>query len=291
MDDDTITQFKNFTTTQHHDTYAGIQHADHRSHTVLVTGASSGIGRAIALSYARAGAPQIAIIARRPLEEVEAQLIATAAEAGHPVPRVLKLVADVTDERSINNAVSELKREFGRLDILVNNAGRVETMSSILEGNPGDWWRTWEVNIKGVYLTTRAFLPILLQGGEKTIANIGSMGAVSPVPGLSGYVSTKLGLLRFIDILTREYEGQGILSFTVYPGDVPTEVRGSFPAEMAQYFVDSPALPGDSITWLTQKRLDWLSGRFISLRWDLPEMVSRQEEIVKGDKFKVTMRI
>jgi NAD(P)-dependent dehydrogenase (short-subunit alcohol dehydrogenase family) len=258
---------------------------------VLVTGASSGIGRSIALSYARAGASKIAIIARRPLEEVEAHLIETATNAGHPAPQLLKLVADVTDEMSINDAADELKTKFGRLDILVNNAGRVETMSSILEGNSEDWWRTWEVNIKGVYLTTRAFLPILLQGGEKTIVNIGSMGAVSPVPGLSGYVSTKLGLLRFIDILTREYEGQGILSFTVYPGDVPTEVRGSFPEEMAQYFVDTPELPGDSITWLTQKRLDWLSGRFISLRWNLPEMVSRQEEIVKGDKFKITMRI
>ncbi|KAL4940635.1 hypothetical protein BDV06DRAFT_230228 [Aspergillus oleicola] len=291
MDDDTITQFKNFIPTQHHDTYPGIQTSDHRGHAIVITGASSGIGKAIALSYARAGAPQIGIIARRPLEEVESDIIAAATKAGHPAPQVLKLVADVTDEASINNAASETKNKFGKLDILVNNAGRVETMSSILDGKPEDWWRTWEVNIKGVYLTTRAFLTLLLQGGEKTIANIGSMGAVSPVPGLSGYVSTKLGLLRFIDILTREYGSQGLMSFTVYPGDVPTEVRGSFPEKMSQYFIDTPELPGDSITWLTQKRLDWLSGRFISLRWDLPEMVCRREEIVQGDKFKVTMRI
>ncbi|KAL4939442.1 hypothetical protein BDV06DRAFT_214326 [Aspergillus oleicola] len=233
MDDDTITQLKNFIATQQHDTCPGIQNSDRRGRTVLVTGASSGIGKLIALSYARAGAPKIGIIAPRPLGEVEAHLTATATNAGHPVPQVLKLVADVTDEKSINKAAYKLKKEFRCLDILVNNIGRVKTISSILDSDPGDWWRTWEVNIKGVYLTIRAFLLISLQGGEKAIANIGLMGQVSPVP------------------------GQGILSFIVYPGDVPTEVRGSFPKELAQYFVDTPRLPEDSITWLTQKRLDW----------------------------------
>ncbi|KAL4799160.1 hypothetical protein BDV19DRAFT_376383 [Aspergillus venezuelensis] len=282
---------RNFITTQHNDTYPAIQRSCHRGHVVAITGASSGIGKATALSFARAGVSVLALIARRSLDEVESTIAMAAVAAGHQAPKVLKLVADVTDESSINAAAEETKRCHGRIDVLVNNAGRVEAMSSLLDGDSHDWWRTFEVNIKGVYLTTRAFLPLLLAGGEKTVVNIGSMGAVSPIAGLSGYLSSKLALLQFSNILTLEYGKRGLLSFTVYPGDVQTEVLGSFPDDVREYLVDTPELPADTISWLTESRLEWLSGRFISSRWDMLELLDCRNDIVREDKLKVQMTI
>nr|BCD52387.1 short-chain dehydrogenase/reductase SptI [Aspergillus sp.] len=288
---DPASQFRNFITTQHHDTYPAIQKSCHQGHVVAITGASSGIGKATALSFARAGVSVLALIARRSLDEVESDIAMAAVAAGHQAPKVLKLVADVTDESSINAAAEETRCHHGRLDVLVNNAGRVETMSSLLDGDPQDWWRTFEVNIKGVYLTTRAFLPLLLAGGERTIINIGSMGAVSPIAGLSAYLSSKVALLQFSNVLTLEYGRYGLVSFTVYPGDVQTEVLGSFPDAVREYFVDTPELPADTISWLTQSRLEWLAGRFISSRWDMLELLNCQDDIVQGDKLKLQMTI
>nr|A0A097ZPE8.1 RecName: Full=Short chain dehydrogenase andI; AltName: Full=Anditomin synthesis protein I [Aspergillus stellatus]BAP81863.1 AndI [Aspergillus stellatus] len=286
-----VSQFKDFVQSQHHDSYAAIQQADHRGHVVAITGASSGIGKAIAVSYGRCGVSALVLIARRPLDDVKSTVIAASVAAGHSPPEVMTVAANVADETSIYLAATKVKETLGHIDILVNNAGRVGTWGNVEAGEAQDWWQTWEVNIKGVYLTTRAFIPMLLQGKQKTIVNIGSMGVVSPVANLSAYLPSKLALIQFTNIVALEYSSQGLVAFTAYPGDVATELTGSFPEAMSPYFVDTPELPGDSIAWLTQRRLEWLSGRFVSLRWDLPELVSRQSEIVEGDKLRVTMRV
>jgi NAD(P)-dependent dehydrogenase (short-subunit alcohol dehydrogenase family) len=149
--------------------------------------------------------------------------------------------------------------------------------------------KTWETNIKGVYLVTRAFLPLLLKGGEKTIVNIGSLGGLVSMPGASAYQGTKFALLRFTEHLVSEYGKQGLLAFTIHPGGVKTELATGLPKYMHKRLLDTPELCGDSVAWITQKRQEWLNGRFYNVTWDVDELFAKKDEIVHGDKLKMRM--
>ena len=151
----------------HHDTYHTIDASQWnlKGKVVIITGASRGIGRSTAISFARAGVSGIAIGARstEALKEVENAVIRAASQKHTDCsPRVLKLSLDVTDEASVNAAARSAKETFGRLDILINNAGYLELFKEIAQSDVSEWWKSWEVNIKGTYLVTRALLPLLL---------------------------------------------------------------------------------------------------------------------------------
>ncbi|KAL1986906.1 hypothetical protein VTN96DRAFT_5323 [Rasamsonia emersonii] len=285
----------NFTSTTHHDTYPAIAKSDQRGRVVLITGASRGIGRATAVSFAKAGAAGIAIAARSGLDEVEKEILAAAQEQQQTQPQILKLRLDVTDEASVANAVAQVEQTFHRLDILVNNAGYLEHWVPVADSDPAEWWKSWEINVKGVYLMTRAFLPLLLRSsnpdGQKTIVNVSSIGAHYARPGASAYQTNKFALLRFTEFLSVEYGSKGLLAFAIHPGGVPTELALGMPEDMHARLLDKPQLAGDSIAWLTQDRKEWLGGRYISVNWDLPELVSKRDEIVEGDKLKMRIVI
>jgi len=280
----------NFTSTLHRDTYPAIAHANHQGRTVLITGASKGIGRATAISFARAGATNIFLAARSGLDEVEKELLAAAPSSSSP-PHITKLQLDVVSEASIAQAVERVEQACGHLDILVNNAGYLENWTPIAESDPADWWRAWEVNIKGVYLVTRAFLPLLLQGSHKTIINVSSAGAHMTTRGASAYQTSKFALLRFTEFLAVEYGGQGIVAIAVHPGGVLTELARNLPKDYHGLLVDTPELGADSIVWLTQHRSLWLSGRYVNVNWDLPELMAKEAEVVEGDKLKMRIVI
>lgn len=155
-----------------------------RRRCVFVTGASKGIGQRTAIAFAEAGASHIAIGARSNLDDVEAAILQGAAKGEHLPPQVLKIKLDVTDQESIESAAAGVLRAFGGLDFLINNAGYLETFVPISDSDTSEWWRTWEMNMRSIYLCTKMFLPVLLKGGEKTIINIGSIGAHHFMPGV-----------------------------------------------------------------------------------------------------------
>jgi hypothetical protein len=84
-----------------------------------------------------------------------------------------------------------------------------------------------------------------------------------------------------------EYSDQGVVTFAIHPGGVATELALNMPEALHALLVDKPELAGDSIAWLTQDRKEWLNGRYVSVNWDLPELVSKRDEIVEGDKLKM----
>ena len=257
---------------------------------MLVSGASKGIGTAIAVAFAQAGASAIAIAARSSLDAVESAVLDAAKAAGHPAPTVLKLLLDVSDGENVASVASQIEQTFGHLDILVNNAGCLEAWHSIGDTDPASWWNTWEVNLKGTYLMTRAFLPLLLKGGEKTIINVNSIGAHLVRPGASAYQTSKLAILRLTEYLVVEYGAQGLLPIAVHPGAVATEmVLTALPEKYHGNLTDTPELSADTIVWLTQERKDWLAGRYLSASWDMPEVMARKDEIFQGDKLKVKL--
>ena len=158
---------------------------------------------------------------------------------------------DVEDRASVETAAKDIETGLGRLDILVNNAGYLEKAIPIIESDPDEWWKVWGVvsyddhrsnihdehpnapqNIRGPYLMTRSFLPLMLRGGDKQIVNLSSIGAHNVRPGMSGYQTTKMAIVRFSEFINAEYGDQGVVAFSVHPGGVMTELAVTMPKEM-----------------------------------------------------------
>ena len=134
-----------YTTTQvvHNDTYPGIDptKADLSGKAVFVSGASRGVGRAIALSFAKAGASYIAIGARSALAQVEQDIKKAAVDARRKEPTVLCLKLEVMEAGSVDDAAKEIEKAFGKLDIVINNAAIIGDNAMIAESDPDSWWR------------------------------------------------------------------------------------------------------------------------------------------------------
>lgn len=224
----------NFTRDIHRDTYSAIAPAlsNCKGKSVYITGASKGIGLALALAYATAGASKIGIGARSLSATVQDDIITAATKAGHAAPQILKHRLDVTDAASVSECAKGVENEFGNLDILINNAGYLEKFSPLCEGDENEYRRTWDINIHGVYLVSKALIPLMLQRGDKTIINISSIGALFLSHGASGYQTSKFALLRFTEFLNVDYGQQGLLAYCVHPGGIPTDLAMNMPTSI-----------------------------------------------------------
>lgn len=284
-----------FTPTIHNDTYDFIspKHLNLSKKRVFITGASKGIGATTALSLARSGTSSIALGARSSLSALVSEIKDAAKSAGHPEPQVLSIELDVTSVASTEAAAKQIKKEFGGLDFVFNNAGYLETFKKIGESDPEEWWKTQEVNVKGPYLVARAFIPLLLdtKDGDKTIIHTSSIGAHVVMPGASSYQTSKLSLLRLSEFIQDEYAEQGILSYSIHPGGVVTELASKMPKESHHLLGDKPALAADTMAWLIAEKRDWLQGRYVSVTWDMKEFLGMKEKIVKEDLLKVRMAV
>jgi NAD(P)-dependent dehydrogenase (short-subunit alcohol dehydrogenase family) len=204
-----------FTPTTHHDTYPAIDTRgspgwDCRGKAMLITGANGGVGRAVAQAYARAGASHVGLGVRRvDVGDLVGAVKAAAAEGHHPEPTVTILLINLDDRASVTAAAERLEREWGRLDIVISNAGHLPPFEPLLEGDEADWWRAWEINVRGTYWTARAFLPLLLGcGGDKTFVAVSSLGAHILTPGASAYQTTKFAVVRLAEFLMQDYGDQ-----------------------------------------------------------------------------------
>ena len=134
-----------YTTTEkvHNDTYPAIDptKADLSGKAVFVSGASRGVGKSIALSFAKAGASYIAIGARSTLSEVEKDVKQAAVDSGRKEPTVLCLKLEVSDVESVDNAAREIEKAFGKLDIVINNAAIFGDITNIADSDPDSWWQ------------------------------------------------------------------------------------------------------------------------------------------------------
>jgi 3-oxoacyl-[acyl-carrier protein] reductase len=185
--------------------------------TAFVTGASQGIGRAIALAFARAGA-NIVVTARS-----EDKLRALAAEAEAMGVHALAAPADIGVESEINAAAGAAITRFGGVDILVNNAGIIHPRIAVADFDPQLFRDVLNVNITGAFLITQALLPGMIGRGYGKIINISSLGGRKGAAGRSAYRLTKAGPISFTESLAAEVKQYGIDVNAICPGAVDTE--------------------------------------------------------------------
>lgn len=182
----------------------------------LITGASAGIGQAIARAFLAEGA-DIVVVARR--GERLAELASQAQQEGR---RCVPVVGDVRDEETAVRAVETAIRELGRLDILVNNAG-IGIYKNLVETSADDYDAMMNTNMRSTFLFTRHTVPVLLERGAGTIINISSMAGVMGFAGEAVYCATKFAQVGFTQALDRELRPHGIKVGVVCPGGVKTE--------------------------------------------------------------------
>ena len=189
--------------------------------TVLVTGASGGLGRHFALVLAKAGA-SVAVAARR--VELLADVAAEITAAGGTAAAV---ALDVTDGASIKAAFDDAERALGPIDVLINNAG-VALTKPALETDEADWDHVLDTNLKGAWMVAREAARRMADTGGGTIINLGSIVAERVAGGLSAYAASKAGLIQLTRVLAVELARHSIRVNALAPGYIETDINRDY---------------------------------------------------------------
>jgi Dehydrogenases with different specificities (related to short-chain alcohol dehydrogenases) len=205
--------------------------------TALITGASKGLGRAMAVALGNAGAT-LALVSRdiSKLEETAAAVRATGARA-----EIFR--ADVAHEGQVAQLEKEVAAKLGKIQILINNAG-VNVRKNITDFTLDDWNLVMDTNLTGAFLMCRAFVPHMKGGGYGRILNMTSIMAHVSLPGRAAYSASKSGLLGMTKALALELAPEGITVVGISPGPFATEMNTPVMenAELNQQFVSKIAL-------------------------------------------------
>lgn len=216
----------------------------------LITGASRGIGRAVAEAYAAAGAA-LAICARSPgeLEEAAAALRRGGAS-------LVAVPADVSDQAQVERFVGEALKALGRVDVLVNNAGVPGPRGPLAEVTPDEWAAVVAINLTGPFLCSRAVIPAMRRQGGGSIINVSSWLGRNAMENWGAYGATKWGLEGLTRYLALELKRDRIRVNSVSPGMVATRMTnlaGDPPEQVTPLFV---FLASDASRRMTGKALD-----------------------------------
>lgn len=191
---------------------------------VLITGASKGIGRSIALLFAEKGATVFALArSNSGLQEVKE---ACQSFSGKIIP----IPCDITDSKQVEKAVAQALHESNKIDILINNAG-LGHFAPIHLLDEEKWDEMINVNLKGAFLCTKYVVPSMLHQGAGHIINISSVAGIEGFPAGTGYSASKFGLMGLTDSLLKELKPYGIKVSVICPGSVQTHFAGTDPKD------------------------------------------------------------
>ena len=236
-----------------------------RGRSALVTGASRGIGAAVAIALAQRGIAPVLAVRNPPAAEGTAEAVR---RLGVPC---LALRCDVADPAAVRQAVAHTLEAWGRLDVVVNNAGQIDPIGHLGETDPEAWSQTISVNLVGAYNVIHAAMPALLQA-QGTVVNLSTGAAHAPREGWSAYCSSKAGLAMLTRCLAHEYTGRGVAAYGLQPGLVDTEmqvrIRGSAMNEISRIPREDLAPPERSaavVAWLADHRPSDLVGQDLTV--------------------------
>jgi 3-oxoacyl-[acyl-carrier protein] reductase len=202
-----------------------------RGQVALVTGASRGIGKAIALSLASEGANLVVNYASSSTaaEQVVAEIIAAGGNA-------IALQADVSKTDQVDALVNATMQKWNRIDILVNNAG-ITRDTLLLRMKPEDWQAVIDLNLTGVFLCTRAVSKIMLKQKSGRIVNITSVSGLMGNPGQANYSAAKAGVIGFSKTVAKELASRSITVNAVAPGFIITDMTSGVNSEDILKFI------------------------------------------------------
>ncbi len=216
----------------------------------VITGAGRGIGRAVALAYAREGA-RLALCSR-----TKKELAATEKAVAELGADCLAVPCDVREAEEIEQFVRRAAEAFGRIDVLVNNAGVAHPTAPLAELTPEDWDAVLDTNLRGAWLVARAVIPQMVKQRHGSIINVSSWLGRDALVGYGAYGVSKWGLEGLTRYLALELKGARIRANSVSPGYVATKMtnyRGAKPEDVADLFV---YLASDASAGVTGQQLD-----------------------------------
>lgn len=185
---------------------------------VIITGASRGIGRAAAVRFGREGSHVVA--SARDLDELQSLVSEIESSGG----KAIAVKADITKKADVDRMAAETVKHFGTVDVLVNNAG-IGIYGEVAEITEQDFDTMVGVNFKGVFLATKAVLPLMMKKKSGHIINVSSTSGKRPFPKMAVYCGTKSALNGFCKTLAKEVKPHNIRVSIIYPGMVDTHFR------------------------------------------------------------------
>lgn len=234
--------------------------------TVLITGASRGIGAAAARAFAAAGA-NVALLARS-----EESIAALSGEIGR---QAIAIPCDVSRFRDVQAAVDTTIKTFGGLDVYIANAGMIDPISHLADADPESWSKAIDINLKGVFYGMRAAMPAMLAKGHGTLITVSSGAAHHPVEAWSAYCSSKAGAFMLTRMADQENRSKGLRILGLSPGTVATQMQkeikasGINPVSQLDWSDHiPPEWPAQALLWMCTPEADEFLGRDVSLRED-----------------------
>lgn len=232
----------------------------------IVTGASRGIGRAIALRLARDGRHVVAVArSQGPLDELVAEITAAGG-------RATAMPCDLADAAAVTAMIESVAKDLGRIDILVNNAG-ITRDNLILRMSDDEWDDVVNTNLKAVFVACRAAARPMMKGKFGRIVNIASTSGLVGNPGQANYAAAKSGLTGLTKTIARELGGKGITANVIAPGFIQTDMTANLPADVidkvkAAMAVKTLGTPDDiaaAVAYATSDEAGYLTGQTIAV--------------------------
>ena len=253
------------------DTYRG--HGRLEGKAAIITGGDSGIGRAVALAFAREGADVLISY----LEEEETDARETARVVEESGKKAVKVPGDIVEEAQCQRIVESAVNEFGKIDVLVNNAAHQMTVEGIADISSELLDRTFKTNIYSMFWLVKAALPHIPEGGS--IINVASIQAYQPSPTLLPYSATKGAIVTFTKGLAQEIVQYGLRANTVAPGPVWTPIiPASMPGDTVSQFggtspMGRPAQPAElapAFVFLASQESSFVNGETLGVTGGQP---------------------
>ena len=268
-----------------------------KDRVAFVTGGGRGIGRAIAQEFARHGA-RVAVFARSERELAETVSIIQSAGG-----TAAYFSVDVADYAGVRDAFSHAAKALGPADVLVNNAGMLGPLAPFAENDMQEWWRGFEVNLRGAANCAQAVIPAMIAKRSGRIINVASGGGTQPMANFSSYVISKTAMIRMAEVLAIELAAHGIRVFSISPGTVRTamaeysrtsEAGKKWLPWFEKIFENGLDVPPERsallVAQLASGKMDALSGKYFAVSDDLDAILKNAAEVEQEKLYSLRLR-